>query len=50
MACGAGADGLRQVLTGTDSERTWVECDSGVGGLLSVNDISSEQCSYWGGQ
>jgi hypothetical protein len=50
MACGAGADRLGQVLTGTDSECTWVECDSDVGGLLSVNDTSSEQCSYWGRQ
>jgi hypothetical protein len=42
----AGADRLRQVLTGMDDECTWVECDSGVGGLLSVNNTSSEQCSY----
>jgi hypothetical protein len=27
MAQGAGADRLGQVLTGTDSERTWVECN-----------------------
>jgi hypothetical protein len=44
--------GSRRVLTGT-GERTWVECDSTVNELPSVNDTGSEQCSrgvssYWG--
>jgi hypothetical protein len=36
--------GLGQVLTGT-GERTWVECDSTVNELPSVNNTGSEQCS-----
>jgi hypothetical protein len=42
--------GSGRVLTGT-GERTWVECDSTVNGLPSVNDTGSEQCSrgMWAG-
>jgi hypothetical protein len=51
LARSTGAGGLRTGADGhEDGERTWVECDSGMGGLLSVNDTSSEQCSLLGGR